>query len=138
MDGSTEARDDQPIDREHSRMGRVVLALSLAMSLTMSLAIGLSAGCGSTSRSARTAPPEPEVTEESDSILGALGYIDEEFIIEAFPDADPEEIAELLEQLDDELLEQIEDLDLSLTDLNPEDLEAIADELESNGLPEGP
>lgn len=76
----------------------------------------------------------PEPTGSTDSILGALGYIDEELLIEAFPDIDPGVIADLLEQLDAATLEELEELDQLLIGVDPDDLEAIAEELEASGL----
>lgn len=113
----------EPVNRIGSIVGRLLIPV-LAVACLL-------AGCGTSRQPARTVAPEPDPAEGTDSILGALGFIDEELLIEAFPDVDPDVIAELLEQLDAATLEELDQL---LIGVDPNDLEGIAEDLEASGL----
>ncbi len=109
-----------------------VLACAIIPILSVALLV---AGCGSPPSSV----PEPvfQFEDDADPILGALAYVDDELLIEIFPGADPDDIAELLEQLDAIVIEDLSDLDeldLSVLGVSPEDLEAIAGELDASDL----
>ena len=94
-------------------------------------------GCGGASQPAPAPEPVFQFEEDADPILGGLAYVDEELLIEVFPGADPDDIADLLEQLDAIVIEDLsdlEELDLSVLGVNPEDLEAIAGELDASDL----
>lgn len=119
----------EPVNRMGPKMGRLLIrVLGIACLLT---------GCTGAPQPAPAPEPVFEFEEDSDPILGALSYVDEELLIEAFPGADPDDIAELLEQLGAVVIEDLsdlEELDLSVLNVDPEDLEAIAGELDASGL----
>ena len=97
----------------------------------------LVAGCSGAPQPTPTPESVFQFEEDSDPILGALAYVDEELLIEIFPGADPDDVAELLEQLDAIVIEDLrdlEELDLTVLGVDPEDLEAIAGALDASDL----